>query len=274
MKKDALQEEVKDLIQNLLHQKQVSQNKLAEMLDVSPATISNILNDYSERLNESMLLKIKAFFKKRNWTLIETANFINIQNTCNEARRRRCMMAVVGYSGAGKTTALQNYYEQNSNTYIVTCGRSMRTKQFLLEILKSLGVNYLASDYEMIKKVIDELNKRQNPLLIIDEASKLSTNALMYIQDIHDGTEGNAGIVIAGVEYLLLNLKKSSDRNKPGMPEFYRRVTLWQHLEAPSKKEKEAICMNNGVFDSDLIREISKLGNFGAVRNSILNHID
>lgn len=274
MKKDALQEEVKDLINSLLLQKQVSQNKLAEMLDVSPATISNILNDHNERLNESMLLRIKAFFKKRDWVLIETVNFVNIQNTCNEARRRHCMMGVVGYSGAGKTTALQNYYEQNSHTFIVTCGRSMRTKQFLLEILKSLGVNYLASDYEMVKRIIEELNKRQDPLLIIDEASKLSTNALMYLQDIHDGTEGNAGIVIAGVEYLLTNIKKNADRNKPGMPEFYRRVTQWQHLEAPSKKEKEAICINNGLNDPIIIKEISKLGNFGEVRNSILNHIN
>ena len=44
MKKPELQQEVKDLISSYLQQKKVSQNKLAEMVGVSPATISNILN--------------------------------------------------------------------------------------------------------------------------------------------------------------------------------------------------------------------------------------
>jgi DNA transposition AAA+ family ATPase len=271
MQKEALQQEVKNLIKNLLLQKQVSQNKLAEMMDISPATLSNIINDYWERVNESMLLKVKGFFKQKQWVIIETTNFSSIQDNCEKARKRNCMIGIVGYAGAGKTTALQNYYENNSNTYMVTCARTMRTKQFLSEILKSLGLNYLASDYEMVRMIVDEMNKKESPLLIIDEASKLSPNALMYIQDIWDGIEANGGIIIAGVEYLLLNLKKGADKNKIGMPEFYGRVTLWQHLAAPSKKEIEAICQNNGLTDKEQIKDLSRLGNFRMVRNGILN---
>lgn len=271
MKKDELQQEVKFLIKNLLEQKKVSQNKLAEMMDVSPATISNILNDYWERVNESMFLKIKGFFKQKNWVLIETTNFSSIQENCDKARKRNCMIGIVGYAGAGKTTALQNYYENNTNTFMVTCARTMRTKQFLSEILKSLGLNYLASDYEMVRMIIDEMNKKESPLLIIDEASKLSPNALMYLQDIWDGIEANGGIVIAGVEYLLLNIKKGADKNKIGMPEFYGRVTQWQHLAAPSKKEIEVICKHNGIEDQEQIKTLSRLSNFRMVRNGILN---
>lgn len=271
MQKEALQQEVKGLIVNLLHQKKVSQNKLAEMMDVSPATISNITKEHWERVNESMLLKVKGFFKKKNWVLIETTNFATVQENCRKAREKNRMIGIIGYTGAGKTTALYNYYENNPNTYMVTCARTMRTKQFLSEILKSLGVNYLASDYEMARMIIEELNKKEQPLLIIDEASKLSPNALMYLQDIWDGIENNAGVVIAGVEYLLLNLKKAADKNKIGMPEFYGRVALWQHLEAPSRKEIEAICQNNGLNSKDRIKDIVRLGNFRLVKNSILN---
>lgn len=271
MKKDELQNEVRQLICNYLEQKSVSQNKLAKMLGVSSATISNIVNEFWERLNEEILLKIKSFFQKKDWAIIETDNFATIQQICDEARNRKMMIGIVGYSGAGKTTALRYCYENKPNTFLVTCGRTMRTKQFLAEILRSLGVNYLASDYEMVRCIIDELNKLESPLLIIDEASKLSPNALMYVQDIWDGIEYNSGLVLAGVDYLLTNLKKAAERNKIGMPEFYGRVSKWQHLAKPRRTEIESICVNNGYTDKKAIAELYRMDNFRYVRNVILN---
>ena len=273
MKNETLQQEVKELIFKHLQNKKVTQNKLAETIGVSPATLSNIQNEFWERVNESMLLKIKSFFKTTGWAVIETVNFTTIQDNCKKSRSRKTMTRIIGYSGAGKTTALQAYYTSNTNTFMVTCARTMRTKQFLGEILKSLGINYVASDYEMVRMIIEVLNKKDNPLLIIDEASKLSPNALMYMQDIWDGIENNAGVILAGVEYLFDNLKKGADRNKIGMPEFYGRVALWQYLQEPTKIEIQAICENNGVTDPAEIKAMYRLGNFRYVRNSILNSI-
>ncbi len=274
MEKNNLQQEVKDLITNHLQQKKVSQNAFAEMVGVSPATISNILNEFWERVKDSMLLKIKSFFKSKSWNIIETTNFTTIKKSCNQARNNNQLTAIIGYTGAGKTIALQHYFNDNANTFLVTCGRAMRTKQLLSEILKSLGVSFLASDYEMVRMIIDELNKKDSPLLIIDEASKLSPNALMYLQDIWDGVEDNAGIVLAGVEYLLTNIKKSAEKNKIGMPEFYGRVNKWVHLQLPSKKEVEAVCFNNGIQSIDQIKEMYRLGNFRHVRNAINNKLN
>lgn len=274
MKKNELQEEVRELVITHLEQKKISQNKLAETIGVSNGTISNIVNEVWERLNESMLLKIRSFFNTKDWTIIETHNFLTVKNACNEAREFKKMISVIGYSGAGKTTALQHYYQKNANTYLVTCGRAMRTKQLLSEVLKSLGVNYLASDYEMVRMIIDELNKKESPLLIIDEASKLSPNALMYLQDIWDGIEDNGGIVIAGVEYLINNIKKGAEKNKMGMPEFYGRVSKWIYLQLPEKKEVEAICINNGLTDKDLIKSMLRIGSFRLMRNVINNHLN
>lgn len=274
MKKNELQQEVRGLVINHLQQKKISQNKLAETIGVSNGTINNLVNEVWERLNESMLLKIKSFFKSSEWSIIETYNFSTIHLACKEAREYKKMISIIGYAGAGKTTALQHYYKNNANTYLVTCGRSMRTKQLLSEILKALGVNFLASDYEMIRMIIEELNKKESPLLIIDEASKLSPNALMYLQDIWDGIEDNSGIILAGVEYLLTNIKKGAEKNKIGMPEFYGRVSKWIHLQQPEKEEVKAICVNNGLTDMDLIKSMYRAGNFRVIRNVINNKIN
>ncbi|TRX39070.1 AAA family ATPase [Flavobacterium restrictum] len=274
MKKNELQQEVRELVTTHLQQKKISQNKLAEMIGVSSGTISNIVNEVWERLNESMLLKIKSFFNTKEWNVIETYNYATIHLACKEAREYNKMISIIGYSGAGKTTALQYYYQKNTNTYLVTCGRSMRTKQLLSEILKALGISFLASDYEMIKLIIEELNKKESPLLIIDEASKLSPTALMYLQDIWDGIEDNAGILIAGVEYLLTNIKKGAEKNKIGMPEFYGRVSKWIYLQLPEKKEIEAICINNGLTNMELIKSMHRIGSFRLMRNVINNHLN
>ncbi len=274
MKNEALQQEVRELICNYLEIKEVSQNELAKMVEVSPATLSNIVNEVWERVNEKMLLKIKSFFGKREWVNIETDNFLTVRDCCNNARKNKTMMGIIGCAGAGKTTALWSYYNSHANTFLVSCNRAMKTKQFLGEILKSLGINYVASDYEMVKMIIETMNKKSNPLLIIDEASKLSPNALMYMQDIWDGIEDNAGVILAGVEYLYENLKKNADRNKIGMPEFYSRVSLWQYLQEPTKREIEAVCINNGVTDPNEIKKMYRLGNFRYVRNIIFNIVN
>ncbi|AND63644.1 hypothetical protein AX766_04215 [Flavobacterium covae] len=274
MKKNELNQEVSDLIKSHLEQKQISQNKLAETIGVSNGTISNILNGVLERINESMLLKIKSFFKSSEWNIIETHNFLFVKEACAEAKESHRLIGIIGYTGAGKTTALRDFFKKKPNTYLVTCGRAMRTKQLLSEILKALGVNYLASDYEMVQMIIEEINKKENPLLIIDEASKLSPNALMYLQDIWDGIEDGAGLIIAGTEYLINNIKKGAEKNKCGMAEFYGRVSKWVFLQLPIKAEVEAVCRTNGLDDSQTIKSMLRAGSFRIIKNTVRNYLN
>jgi len=271
MKKTDLHQEVKNLVLTFIGNKEISQNQCAETLNVSAATITNLLKDNFDLVNEPILLKIKSYFYTKNWTAIETSNFVTIQDSCKDARENNKMIGIIGFAGAGKTFALRHYYENHALTYLVTCSRSMKTKQFLAEVLRSLGINFLASDYEMTKRIIDELNKKNTPIILIDEASKLSPNSLMYIQDIWDGIEGNGGIILAGVEYLLTNIKKGSDRNKIGMPEIYSRVNQWISLVEPLKSEITSLCKNNGIVDKEMIKGLYRLGNFRLIRNAIQN---
>lgn len=267
-----LEKEVRHLVGVLLSQKQISQNELAKSLGISPATLSNIQNERWERINESMLLKIKSKLKpQEKWVIVKTSNFQTVFSTCNEARKLKRMVCVVGFTGAGKTTALRAYFNQNPNTYLLTCKRAMRAKQFLSNILKALGVNFVGTDYEMIQRISEELTSRENPLLIIGEASKLSPLILMYLQDLWDNIEDNSGIVLAGVEYFHSNLTKAVERSKIGMPEFFGRVSLWQELAEPTPKEIQAICENNGVTDPQNIKRLSRLGNYRAVFNAVQN---
>ncbi|MCT3700774.1 hypothetical protein HZQ90_18105 [Elizabethkingia anophelis] len=94
---------------------------------------------------------------------------------------------------------------------------------------------------------------------------------MMYLQDIWDGIEHNAGLILAGVEYLYTNMKKSAERNKQRIPEFYGRITSWLELTEPTSKEIKAICQYNGIDNPDEVIGITGLKNFRYVKNIIKN---
>ena len=64
--------------------------------------------------------------------IIDTRNFTIITNTCNDAKNQSKMIAVIGYPGAGKTTALIHYYGQSPNTFYVKVQPSMKPKMFFM----------------------------------------------------------------------------------------------------------------------------------------------
>ncbi len=113
----------------------------------------------------------------------------------------------------------KEYYRSEKNTYLVTCGKSMTAKQLLQHLLREMGIAFHGTIHEIIERITLELNKQHDPLLIIDEAGKLSQLVMEYLHDLQNATEHNCGMVMAGVGYFKDNLKKASDNNKEGMPE-------------------------------------------------------
>lgn len=269
--KTVLIEEVKELINTYTKSKDISKNDLAKMLNISSATLSNIENDYEERVNEGMLIRIKNALTNNDITIIRTANLNTIYNACNCVRQRAQMVGIVGYEGAGKSVALKAYYRRNPDTYMITIKKSMSARQFVLKLIKELGISFYGTTFEMMERICLELNSKSNPLLIIDEAGKLSAKTMLYLHDIRDNTDRSAGIVLAGVDYFKTNLEKAVRNRKEGMPEFYDRISVWQHLNRPTKQEIEVICKENNITDGNKIEKLLKVDNYRKLGNCIKN---
>ncbi|MGB0870340.1 MAG: AAA family ATPase [Flavobacteriales bacterium] len=262
---------IKQRLNELSNQKGLSKNNLAKKLGVSSATLSNIENEHWERLNDDMLLRIWNMIKVKEWNLIETYNFQKIINTCDLARERSRMIGVIGYTGAGKTTALKRYYNNHENTYYISCKKSMSAKQFLISIAQDMGISTSGTVYEIMMRIIKKFNKQNKPLLIIDESGKCPQKIMSYIHDIRNDTEGNLGVVLSGVEYFKTNLETAVTRNKEGMPEFYDRVSAWETLEKPRKDEIVMICKENYIDDEEVISQFLRVKNFRILSNYIQN---
>jgi DNA transposition AAA+ family ATPase len=241
-------------------------------MEVSGATLSKIEADNWESINEKLWRKIWLYVgNDMTPEIFETADYSACINACEMARKNRFMVGLTGDTGMGKTTALHNHAMQK-NTFYLVCEKSMKPKRFFANMLKEMGISLDASIYEMVNRIVDELNSLCNPLLIIDEAGKITQTIMLYLHDLRNKTNRNCGILLGGMPNLRTNLIKGSNKEKEGYAEFLRRIQVWHSLKGLSRKEIEIICKDYGITDTETIREMMPNKRFGDLYNAILLH--
>lgn len=264
-----IRQEAKTLLKNYLETKKLSKVKLAKKIGISHAVLTYVTQEQWDNVSDEMLYKIVNALKVNNETyrIIKTANYNTIFNMCEKAQKWHHMYGLIGCAGSGKTTALKRFYEANRNVFYVECKHTMNRKQFFAAILKELGINFTGTVYDMVTRIEEEFNILESPLLIIDEAGKLSHNLILDLHDLRNATMNSLAIVLAGCEYFKDNLEKGVQKDKQGIPEFYGRVVQWQILGTPTKKEVEAICNINNVDIENMTKRIYP--NFREVYNDV-----
>jgi len=264
--------EIKQAINAYCETKGISKNVLAEKMEVSGATLSKIEADNWESINDKLWRKIWLYVgNDMTPEIFETADYSACINACETARKHHFMVGLTGDTGMGKTTALQSY-AMKKNTFYIVCEKSMKPKRFFSNMLKEMGISLDSSIYEMVNRIADELNSLSSPLLIIDEAGKITQTIMLYLHDLRNNTNRNSGILLGGMPNFKTNLIKGSNKEKEGYAEFLRRIQVWHSLKGLSRKEIEIICRDNGITDAETIREMMPNKRFGDLYNAILLH--
>lgn len=270
-----LQFELQQRVEEAL--KMMSQAELARRLQAqigygSEATIINIKRGNWDLISAEAMNKLRAFFRLDGWQIRNTHNFVVITKLCDDSRTNKRMMAVAGYTGAGKTTALRKYATDNADTYYVLCTVVHSKRSLLDSIQRSMGIERGAAIGEMMNAIVDKLNAGNNSLLILDDAGKLSHTCLRLLQVIYDQTEFSAGIVLAGTEFLKEEIDRNCRRNVMGFRELKRRIAYWQPLRRPTAAIIAAICKDFNITDPAAVDFIFKNAkDYGTIRNLVLN---
>lgn len=209
-----------------------------------------------------------------NETIIGTSNYNTVNQLCKDAQNYSKLITIIGYPGAGKTTALEVYRDTNPNVFYMGVAPSMNAKQFYSRLLNTLGVEGREVGtglHDLINQVSYKLNyDSSKKLLIIDEAGKFKPKFMEYLHELRDNTLRSTGIILAGPEYFHENMKTWRNKGVIGIPEFYRRINHWEYLSPPSKEEIIAFCKTHKVEDSEAIKEIiDTCQNFAEVVNAI-----
>lgn len=261
--------EIKKAVNDYCTEKGISKIDLSIKSGISDSTLCNLENERWNTLSNTMLLRIWNFVTFNNVdNLHPTADFVSTFQLCEKARKHHFMVGLTADTGMGKTTALTSYSRQK-NVFYLSYDKTMNPRQFFVCLLRELAYPFDGNMNEMITRAADELNRLDNPLLIIDEAGKLNHTMILYLHVLRDKTSHNCGIVLAGMPYFKTNMLHFTERQKEGYAEFLRRINIWQSFGGLSGKEAEEICQKNGVTDPDKIKELRRKKRFGDLMNEI-----
>lgn len=241
-----------------------SQKKAANSLDgVSSATINKMLNGTDwESISEEMWRSVaqQTRTKSEGWQLADTSVHREMTMLLTRAQQDALVAGVVGAAGSGKTETCREYADEHRNVYHITCGEHWNRRTFVSKVLKSMGANvagYTIND--MMEEVVDALSRADNPLLILDEADKLSDQVLYFFITLYNQLEGRCGIVLCGTQYLKARIARGVRLGKKGFEEILSRLgRRFFELAEIGEEDVALVCVANGIESDAKIRKITK----------------
>lgn len=238
-----------------------SQNKAANSLKgVSSATITLVLQGNWELIADRMWRNIASQIgcTNQDWVAVETEDYKTLTGFLEDAREYSNVFAICGEAGSGKTFTIRQFSADNKRVYMLQCNEYWNRKMFMQELLTAMGRDY--SGYtvgEMMSEVVRGLKKEDHPLIIMDEADKLTDQVMYFFITLYNQLEGHCGIVMCATDHLQKRVKRGLKLNKKGYKEIYSRIgRKFVELDGVSSTDIAAICMNNGITDRASIKEV------------------
>lgn len=239
-----------------------SQNKASGSLkSVSVAVISKVLNGKYDNISDEMWRNIAsqvARVKETGWQIVETPAYQEIQYALDDAQRWRNVTWVVGEAGCGKTTTAHLYTDKNRDVFYILCSEDMKKGDFVREIAQKAGIRTEGHNIrEVWNLILDDIIQMERPLLIFDEADKLTEPVFHYFISMYNKLEDKCGIVFMSTDYIKRRIERGLRYQKPGYKEFYSRIgRKYFELEETTANDVYSICVANGVQDKKKIEEI------------------
>ena len=236
-----------------------SQNKAANALNgVSAATVSQILNGKTELIADEMWRNIEGQLKgnSNNWQVVETSDFKRLKRLFKDSQEHANVFGIVGDAGSGKSKAIEIYTQENDNVFALSCSEFWNKKFFLQELLQSMGRDFSGLTVaEMMYEAISQILKKENPLIILDEADKLTDQVLYFFITLYNKLEDKAGIVLIATDHLKKRIERGLKINKKGYKEIYSRIgRKFIELKGVNYTDVTQICQANGITESKSIK--------------------
>jgi len=240
-----------------------SQKRAAtSLVGVSPATVTQIVTGKWELINEKMWRSIAAQIgvKQTRWNIVETRNYKALSDIFSDAQENALVLAVCGEAGTGKSLTAAHYGAENPNVYVLACSEYWNRKTFLRELLRVMGKNPAGDTVgDMVDDVVMALKRRENPLIILDEADKLSDQVMFFFITFYNKLEDYCGIVLMATDYLEKKVRRGLRLNKKGYKEIYSRIgRRFMAMPGLSATDISDVCRANGVEGLREIETVKK----------------
>lgn len=238
-----------------------SQNKAAKSIsDTSSATLSHILARKWDLIKDEMWRNIASQigFSSEGWVMVKTRDFKRINYFLADSQANSHVFAITGDAGVGKSKAAKAYAEENKNCYVLSCNEYWNRKFFLSELLQEMGQDSSGLTVaEMMSDVVRTLKKEENPIIVMDEADKLTDQVLYFFITLYNQLEDQCGLILMATDHLSKRIRKGLKLNKKGYKEIYSRIgSNFIELEGVGSSDVAAICIENGIENKATIKQI------------------
>ena len=240
-----------------------SQNKAAKSLNnVSSGTISQVLNGNWELISDEMFRNIasQVGYSDNEWVAVETRDFKTLTALMTDAQAFSNVFAVTGEAGTGKSFSLRQFAETNKRVYLLQCNEYWNRKMFLQELLSAIGRDSSGFTVgEMMGEVVRILKTQDSPLILMDEADKLSDQVLYFFITLYNQLEDQCGIILCATDHLAKRVKRGLKLNKKGYKEIFSRIgRRFIELHGVGSTDIAQVCMANGITERLKIKEIAE----------------
>lgn len=238
-----------------------SQNKAANSLKgISAATINHMLQGKWEQIKDEMWRNVagQIDYTDTQWNVVETRNYKLLKHLLTDAQNYSNVLAIVDDAGTGKSETLKQYTASNPKAYMLKCSEFWNRKFFLQELLSAMGEDCGGFTVaEMMQTAVLKLKAQHKPLIIMDEADKLSDQVFYFFITLYNALEDRCGIVMCATNYLQKRIQRGVNNNKKGYKEIYSRMgRKFINLKGVNVADVTAVCIANGIDDRKLIKEI------------------
>jgi DNA transposition AAA+ family ATPase len=242
-----------------------SQNKaVGSLKGTSAGTVSTILNGKFDNISDEMFRNIASQVScsaaVSGWQIVETRAFCDINFAMQDAQAYRNVTWIVGEAGCGKTTTAALYAKERREVFYILCSEDMSKSEFIREIARTTGLKTegytLRETWDLI---IAGLIQMDSPLLVFDEADKLSDRVFHYFISLYNRLEDKVGIIFLSTGYIERRMDLGLRHNKKGYNEIHSRIgRKFFRLDGTTERDVKAICQANGLTEEKQIGTIAE----------------
>jgi len=192
----------------------------------------------------------------------DTGCYLLLNILFGDAQRHAMCYGLAIKSGLGVTYSAISYAEENENVYYLGGNEIGSEKGLYSQLLQAMGSDQLirTSRDKMIaaiENIIDNCGEDKEPLIIIDNASLLSLDALYAATKLYKRLINKCGLVIMGTDNLRERIIDEVRQSDEKYSEIYNTIgRRFVTLGTRGPKDVELICRANGVKDEKVIERI------------------
>ena len=197
-----------------------------------------------------------------SWKHFDTDNYMIIINKLNTLRASKLPGCIDGDTGAGKSYAIGRYRKMYpGNTFIVTCDEDMSVKDLIIACAEAVNCETEGTKIAIRKQITRTLSRKDDPMLIIDEAENLKVGAYGGIKAMMDALKGICPIVLIGANDYEEKLKKLAEKKRNPFPQVYSRIKQghFEQLLPFDQGDVTTICQDLGITDAETTRYLAAI---------------